>query len=215
MTTQCPRCGAPRGADGVFCHQCGLDFRAAGGPSMPAQQALPPQQSLYGTPPPPTGYQQSGWVAPQPPGWVAPQQAPGWGPPPQRQGWGAPPPPAPWQPVQTPPAAWTPAPAAPPAGAPPDGSADPSAAADPSQPTAVAMPPQPVSAPSVCLRCYSPLHPGYARCGNCGFDNSSAFAAAPLAPAGQIPLLAVALALLGAGLLIAAAALVFVAQRAG
>jgi len=67
----------------------------------------------------------------------------------------------------------------------------------------------------VCLRCYSPLHPGYARCGNCGFDNSSAFAAAPLAPAGQIPLLAVALALLGAGLLIAAAALVFVAQRAG
>jgi len=77
------------------------------------------------------------------------------------------------------------------------------------------MPPQPVAAPSVCLRCYSPLHPGYAQCGNCGFDNSSAFAAAALAPAGQIPLLAVALALLGAGLLIAAAALVFVAQRAG
>jgi hypothetical protein len=105
--------------------------------------------------------------------------------------------------------------AAQPAAAQPDGSVDPSAATDAPQTTTVATPPLPVSAPSVCLRCYSPLHPGYARCGNCGFDNSSAFTAAALAPAGQIPLLAVALALLGAGLLIAAAALVFVAQRAG
>jgi hypothetical protein len=78
-----------------------------------------------------------------------------------------------------------------------------------------AMPaPAPLAAPTVCLRCYSHLPAGYSRCANCGFDNGSVFGASTLAPA-RIPMIAVALALLGAGLLITAAALVFVAQAAG
>jgi len=51
MTSQCPRCGAPRMGD--FCHNCGLDFKQAGGQAMPPQQQLPPSQPIYSPAPPP------------------------------------------------------------------------------------------------------------------------------------------------------------------
>lgn len=64
-------------------------------------------------------------------------------------------------------------------------------------------PPQP---PSVCPRCGAPLYPGYARCGNCGFDSTQpAWGPAPIAapkPAGST-LLPILLAIGGVVLLVA------------
>jgi hypothetical protein len=68
-----------------------------------------------------------------------------------------------------------------------------------------------VTGSSVCLRCYSPLHPGYSQCGNCGFDNATAWAV-PGAGRAQLPMLPVALAILGAGLIVAAGAIILVAR---
>jgi hypothetical protein len=205
MTSQCPRCGAPRLGD--FCHQCGFDFKG-GGQAMPPQQQLPPSQPIYSSAPPPQPTynpapppQAAGYYtqAPPPAGYYPPSQQ-GY---PASNPWAAPAAPtAPTAPTVSPP---QPADAA---GPPADSQFDGQSA------TAIA-PAQPVSAPSVCLRCYAPLHPGYGVCGNCGFDNSSAWGAAPLAPATGVPPLAIALALLGACLIAAAAVLVFVAQSAG
>lgn len=160
MTSQCPRCAAPRLGDYPFCHQCAFDFRNAAGQAMLPQQQLPPQQPLYGVPPQaPSNEQHDPWAA-------AGQFV------------------APLPPAHDPPTVL------------------------PSEPT----PPQPLNAPSVCLRCYAPLHPGYTQCGNCGFDNAAVWTTpAPATPAG-LPALPVALGVLGAGLLIAAGALFMVAR---
>jgi uncharacterized protein (DUF983 family) len=199
-----------------FCHNCGLDFRAAGAPQMPPEQTLPASQSVYGAPPPPpTGFYQAPGYPPQPgyfypPAWQYGQPS---APPPSGQA------PAPWgatpqyQPQYQPPQ--VPAPQMPPP-TPVAATSDSTAvtADEGSSGFAVVPATAPLAAPTVCLRCYSQLPAGYTSCANCGFDNGSVFAASTLAPA-RIPMLAVALALLGAGLLITAAALVFVAQAAG
>jgi hypothetical protein len=202
MTSQCPRCASPRLGDYPFCHQCGFDFRFAGGPAMPPQQTLPSQQPLYGTPP------QQPYGAPQAPYYfqpqLPPQQAPAYQPPNQ---WAAP-----WQtPATQPPApiaAYQPAPQPPTASG---RSAEAVPATDQATPDQSAAW-QPPTAPSVCLRCYAPLHPGYAHCSNCGFDNSTAWATTAPAASPKTPPLAFALALLGAGLIAAAGAVFFVAQ---
>ena len=213
MTSQCPRCAAPRLGDNPFCHQCGFDFRYSGGPAMPPQQSLPPQQPLYGTPQQPlygAPPQQPYGVPPSPYYYqpqYPPQQAPAYQPPNQ---WGSP-----WQAPQAP---VTPPPALQaPAQTPPTAS-DLSAETAPVTPATDQATPdqssawQPQTAPSVCLRCYAPLHPGYSHCANCGFDNSTAYTAAAPTASTEVPRLAFALGLLGAGLIVAAAALVFVAQ---
>lgn len=185
---------------GDFCHNCGLDFKLAGGPAMPPQQQLPPAQPIGSSAPPQPTYnpapppQSAGYYtqAPPPAGYYAPS------PPtyPASNPWAAP------GPQGTPPGQPLPP-------QPGDTASDSQFGGQPAAASSFA---QPVSAPSVCLRCYAPLHPGYATCGNCGFDNTSAWGAAPLARANGVPMLAVALALLGAGLIIAAAALLIVAQ---
>jgi hypothetical protein len=200
MTSQCPRCGAPRMGD--FCHQCGFDFKGSGAQAMPPAQQMPPSQPIYSSAPPP-----------QPTYNPAP-------PPAQNAGYYTQaPPPAGYYPASQPSNPWAapvaPAPAPAPAAAPADFAPADSQSGQPTTPDFGQTQPQPVSAPSVCLRCYAPLHPGYPRCGNCGFDNSTPWGAAPLAPTTGVPILAIMLALLGAGLIIAAAALVFVAQNAG
>jgi hypothetical protein len=207
MTSQCPRCGAPRLGD--FCHQCGFDFKG-GGQAMPPQQQMPPSQPIYSPAPPPQPTynpapppQSAGYFTqpPQPAGYYPPSQQ-GY---PASNPWGAPAaPPAPPEPAE--PTVSSPEPA--------DAAGQPTDLQFGGQPQGFGAP-QPVSAPSVCLRCYAPLHPGYAVCGNCGFDNSSAWGAEPLARATGVPPLAIALALLGACLIGAAAVLVFVAQSAG
>jgi hypothetical protein len=193
MTSQCPRCGTPRMGD--FCHSCGLDFRPGTGQAMPAQQ-MPPTQTVYGTPQQQAYqtpvYPQTPGYPPQQPTYYQPQTLGGYYP--QTPGFQAP---SPW---------------APPPPSVPQPDATPATDASDQQDASV---PQPVTAPSVCLRCYAPLHPGYTRCGNCGFDNATAWGAAALAPATGVPVLASALALLGAGLIVAAGVLLFVAQRAG
>lgn len=77
--------------------------------------------------------------------------------------------------------------------------------------------PQPAPTPvqaaqSVCLRCYTPLYPGYTKCSNCGFENSTAFSAPPAAPARNATL-PIVLAAIGVGLLVAAVVLVAVAGQ--
>jgi hypothetical protein len=208
MTSQCPRCGAPRLGD--FCHQCGFDFKG-GGQAMPPQQQMPPPQPIYSPVPPP----QPTYNPPPPPqsaGYYTQAPPPAGYYPPSQQGYPAS---YPWTAPIAPPLPIAPtapgAPTAPPA----DAAGQPTDSQFGDQSTAASAPAQPVSAPSVCLRCYAPLHPGYAVCGNCGFDNSSAWGAAPQARANGVPPLAIALALLGACLIAAAAVLVFVAQNAG
>jgi ribosomal protein L40E len=185
---------------GDFCHNCGLDFKQAGGQPMPPQQPLPPSQPIYSSAPPQPAYN------PAPP---APQSA----------GYytQAPPPAGYYQPSQSayPANPWAaPGSQSSPPAQPMTQTGDAVAVDAPfgGQPATANAAAQPVSAPSVCLRCYAPLHPGYALCGNCGFDNTSAWRAAPLARTNGVPMLAVALALLGAGLIVAAAVLLFVAQ---
>jgi hypothetical protein len=203
MTSQCPRCASPRLGDYPFCHQCGFDFRFAGGPAMP------PQQPLYGSPP------QQPYGAPQAPYYYQPQlpprQAPAYQPPNQ---WAAPwqiPAPQPAGPPATyqPPAAYQPAAQTVPTAS--DASAEAVPATDQATPDQSAAW-QPPTASSVCLRCYAPLHPGYAHCSNCGFDNSTAWVTTAPAASPTTPPLAFALALLGAGLIAAAGAVFFVAQ---
>jgi ribosomal protein L40E len=169
---------------------CAFDFQAAAAMMPPPQalppQALPPQQPLYDAPQQPQPSQQPPPYG-QPNQWTAPWQAT----------------PAPWPPAPPP---------APPAEEPAaDQTAEVSA---PAEEQATDQPaPQTLAAPTVCLRCYAPLHPGYTQCGNCGFDNATAWGITPAQAPSRIPLLPIALALLGIGLLIAAAALVLVAQR--
>ena len=237
MTSQCPRCGAPRMGDFPFCHHCGLDLRQSGAPSMPPQQQLPPQQPIYGSPQQPIyGSPQQTFGPPTAP--IAPYgqpQAPYYYPPQQAQ------PPAyqqpnqgttPWQASQ--PAA-SPAPLAPYAPPTPAASfgtaastdaqaaadsadvaaldqsatAPTDAATDASSATGTATP----AAPTVCLRCYAPLYPGYSHCTNCGFDNNIVYGALAAQASRGIPAIAYALTLLGAGLIVAAAALVLVAAH--
>ena len=196
MTSQCPRCAAPRLGDFPFCHICGLDMRYAAPPAMPPQQPLPAQQPLYAAQPPvPTNYYQP-----------APPQAP------VQQPYATPPVPSYYRPDR-----WLPVPAAslqptdigtPPAATATSVPSDSSATTD--QPPATQAS-QPVTAPSVCLRCYSPLHPGYSQCSNCGFDNATAWTV-PGAGRAQTPMLPVALAILGAGLVVAAGAIFLVAR---
>jgi hypothetical protein len=209
MTSQCPRCGAPRIGD--FCHQCGLDFRTNAGQAMPPQQPLPPQQPIYNPAPPP---QSQGYFTQQtPPAGYYPQV-------PQGPGYYSPPPPAypapsqwaPQTPAPTPQAANQPNTLAQTADA---QATDLGQTADAGGQPATQPNAQSVNAPSVCLRCYAPLHPGYALCSNCGFDNTSAWGAAAAAHPAGVPTLAIALALLGACLIVAAGVLVFVAQSAG
>jgi hypothetical protein len=83
MTSQCPRCAAPRLGDYPFCHQCAFDFRNAAAHALPPQQQLPAQQPLYGASPQPPLYQQPDpWaftgqpVTPQPPAYEPPAVAP-------------------------------------------------------------------------------------------------------------------------------------------
>jgi len=221
MTSQCPRCGAPRMGD--FCHQCGLDLRGGTGQAMPPQQQLPASQGLYQSrpqPPQPGAYPpppQAPGGYPLPPGFYQPPpQAPGFYPPPATppRPWGPPPPPPPpnqlWQqPAPTQGVAGSSAEVAGPT------QSESPAGTEPQSPAPAFGTLQPVSAPSVCLRCYSQLEPGSSVCQNCGFDNTAAWATTPVAPSAGVPSLAVALALLGAGLIIAAAALVIVALNAG
>ena len=211
MTTQCPRCATPRFGESPFCHQCGLDLRGAGGPAMPPQQALPPQQPLYGAPQQPlygAPPQQPYGVPPSPYYYQPqslPQQVPAYQPANQ---WSSP-----WQAPQAPvapsPASQAPAPTPPTAS---DSSAEAVPATDQATPDQSSAW-QPQAAPSVCLRCYAPLHPGYSHCANCGFDNSTAWSATAPATSTRVPPMAYALALLGAGLVVVAAALAFVAQQ--
>lgn len=72
--------------------------------------------------------------------------------------------------------------------------------------------PGPGAAPSVCLRCYAPLYPGYTQCGNCGFENRSAYAA-PAPAAAKRSNLPIALALAGVALLAVAGVVVIVAPK--
>lgn len=71
MTSQCPRCSAPRVGDSPFCQNCGFDFRfapvPAASPQPPAPQPPAPQAPSYGAvPQPPAGQAPSYGEAPQP-----------------------------------------------------------------------------------------------------------------------------------------------------
>lgn len=82
------------------------------------------------------------------------------------------------------------------------------------QPSAYGQPQGYQPAPSVCLRCYVPLYPGYTKCTNCGYDNSAAWGAAPAASP-RTSMLPIALAIVGVALLVGAALLVLVAGGGG
>jgi hypothetical protein len=71
-------------------------------------------------------------------------------------------------------------------------------------------PPPPAPAPTTCPRCYAPLYPDYPQCTNCGLDTRAPWGmtAAPR----RSPMLPLAIALLGVGLLVVAAAVFVVAQ---
>ena len=209
---------------------------------MPPQQGLPPQQPIYGAPqqpfgappapygaPPqqPYGQPQHPYGAPQAPYYYPGQQPPAyqqsspWG-----SQWQAPQPPPVPVPVYQTPAPIQPDPLADQSAVAPatdqaattdpaatDAAAtDPGATTDPAAATATATAQAP-AAPTVCLRCYAPLQPGYAGCGNCGFDNSIVWGALATPAGNRIPTVAYALALLGAGLIVAAVALVLVAAH--
>jgi len=168
---------------------------------MPPEQQLPPSQPIYSPAPPPQPTY-SPAPPPQTAGYYTQAPPPAGYYPPSQQGYPAS---NPWA-APTAPTAQPPQPV--------DAAGQPADSQFGGQPQTFGVP-QPVSAPSVCLRCYAPLHPGYAVCGNCGFDNTSAWGAAPLARTTGVPPLAIALALLGACLIAAAAVLVYVAQSAG
>ena len=183
MTNHCPRCGTPRLGDYPICQGCGLDYRLLVAPAMP------PQQPFYGAAMPP-GYGQPPQGYGQPPQGYG-QPPPGYGQPPP--GYGQPPP-GYGQPPQ-----------------PPSGYGQTPGFGQPPSPAVGQPAPQPIqAAPSVCLRCYTALYPGYTRCSNCGFENSSAWSAPATAPARNATL-PIALAVAGVGLLVLAAALVVAA----
>lgn len=74
------------------------------------------------------------------------------------------------------------------------------------------MPP-PQAPPTVCQRCHAPLYPGYAHCGNCGYDSRAAWSGPAPASSSRRSKPPIALALGVVGLLVAASAGIFVAAQ--